>query len=179
MTVNVPSLKVKVRRRYLNPEFEGFEEAYLVAVTAIAGRPLLFHVHLKSGALFSRLPITALICEKFGATETSALAECFMQHAQPWSCLEGPVQAYVIEHLRDSSVSIMEGSGHYLFTVDYYGDGLAADPEQWKSHQVIVMDCGNLMALPNNKVLFVDQFFTQIQEFPAYQRQTKYWMAGS
>lgn len=186
-TVNIPSLPVLVKRRYLNPGLEGFEKAYLITATAISGRPLFFGVHLESGALYTRLPITALVCDRYNEdvihTQYSSLS---LQDSQPWSCLEGNVQYICYDHLKGSRAMIRIPStkekiyGHYLFTIDYEGDGLTEDPGQYKSHNVVALDGGSMVAYPNNYMLFLDDYFTDNEDhkFPDYRRQEKYWMPG-
>lgn len=69
--------------------------------------------------------------------------------------------------------------GHYLFTVDYNGPGLMEDPEQFKTHNILVLESGNLVALPNNHILFVDDHFARESEFPKYRRQTDYLLGAT
>lgn len=174
---DIEPFRVLVRRKYLNPKFDGFEEAYLIGVTALANRPLLFTVHLESGALFSRLPIIALSCTKYGATPTEK--EIPINLAQPWSAFDASIQVFTYAHLKDCDVqtklSGREVFGKYLFTIDYNGHGLAEDPTEYKSHNVCVLEDGNLIAYPNNYLLFTDGFFTEINGWPEYRRSDKYW----
>lgn len=192
MTLSTPPLKVRALARFMSnpaalarhPELPPLVEAYLVAVTAQAGRPLLFTVLLENGALFSGLPISALFCEKYGA-EVSTTSQCLsVVEAQPWSCLEGPAQIVEYELLLDAQVWVrtprLENRNcFYLFTIDYHGEGLAQDPEQSKSHNILVTDHGQLLAMPNNYCLFRNEWFTGGRlAFPTWlRRQSAYYRA--
>ena len=152
-------------------------------MTSKFGRPLLFTVHLESGALFSGLPIDALMCDRYGEADlTSKIIGTEL--AQPYSCLEGDIQCVQYWYLKDYKVICKVGNqvlnGRYLFTIDYSGDGLADDPEQYKSHNIIVLSNGNMVALPNNMCLFEDGHFTgELKEFPKYKRNLNYYMPGT
>ena len=185
-TVNVPSLPILVRKKYLNPDLDGFERAYLISVTGVAGRPLFFGVHLESCALYTRLPITALVCTRYtdGSLPLS-YSPLSLQDSQPWSCLAGDVQYICLDHLKGARTLVKARNGttmygNYLFSIDYDGDGLTEDPEQYKSHNVIALKDGSLVAYPNNYLLFLDEYFVDNKDdkFPNYKRQSKYWMPG-
>lgn len=182
---NLPTIKVQVNRNYLNKELYGWESAYLVAAHCRNGRPILFTVHLESGALYSGLPIEAVMCDRYEGNESFSYDPTLMitETLQPFSCLEGPVQAITYEHLKGCAGQFKIGDttmpGHYLFTIDYAGSGLAEDPEQYKTHNIIQLDNYHLAALPNNHCLFQDNFFTVNDKgWPRYARNTKYWTAG-
>lgn len=173
---NIDSIKVKIRKSFLYQDNQkGFEKAYLIAIKAIPNRCLMFTAHLESGALFCNIPITELICERYNPeikTKSYSLREL-----QPYSCLQGDIQVIKYSHLKDCGVVIKEplAQGHYLFTVDYLGEGLSEDPEQYKTHQIIVLADGQIGAFPNNYLLFKDEFFTDRNiQFPGYKRNKKY-----
>lgn len=174
--VNTPAIRVKVYSEFLGKPLGSLEEGYLVAVTSIPSKPLFFTVHLESGALWQRLPINALVCERFGATP---LAEPLpLEVAQPFSCLEGDINVIEYSHLKNYEVEVKgDMKGYYLFTVDVAGNGLSEDPVQHKSHNVIVLDCGRLVAVPNNYCLFKDTYFTKDMN-TEYKRVDKYYLAG-
>lgn len=182
-TVNLPSIKVFVDNKFLTDgKQEGFSEAYLVSVTSIPSRPLFFTVHLETGALWSRLPIWAIRCNRYDTEIEMKPSELTPEQTQPFSCLEGDIQCVVYDHLRHYRVNVNIDSkihsGFYLFTVDVAGQGLGEDPEQHKTHNVIVLDNGELVAYPNNMCLFLDEYFTSSKEFPKYRRTNKFYLAG-
>lgn len=179
---NTPQIKVLVDNSFLNKDKpEGFTEGYLVAVVGIGSRPLLFNVHLRSGGLYNRLPINALYCDRFDKVTVKFPMDLAL--SQPFSCLNGSINVIEYDHLKNYQVDCKIGEslkrGHYLFTVDVMGGGLAEDPEQYKAHNVIVLQTGNLVALPNNKILWEDEYFTDANgQWPRYRPQSKYHLAG-
>lgn len=177
MILDLPATKVFIYSQFLQAKHrERFTEAYLVAVTTIPGRPLLFTVHTVDGAVYSRLPI-----HSFQTKETKqALSLYDLSDLQPWSCLEGP--AFFIQHsyLKGYTVHAkVKGNtliAEYFGTIDYFGGGLASDPEQHKTHNLIMLDNGQMAALPNNHCLFVDKHFVKKPySWPKYRRQTENW----
>jgi len=176
---NTPVIRVKVYSEFLGKPAGTLEEGYLVAVTSISSRPLFFTVHLESGALWQRLPINAISCERFDAKLTMEPLE--LEIAQPFSCLEGDINVIEYNHLKNYEVEIKVDNkletGYYLFTVDVAGPGLSEDPVQHKSHNVIVLECGRLVAVPNNHCLFKDRYFTKSLD-TSYKRVDKYYVAG-
>lgn len=169
MLINVPTFKVLVRNTYLTDnQVQGYTQGYLVAVRCIKSRPLLFSVHLENGALYSGLPINSLC--------TKNCLELDLEVAQPWSCLESPCNALIYSHLKDYDVEVSTAAisqiGRYLFTIDYQGEGLAQDPEQHKTHNIIALESGQLVAMPNNYCLFKDEYFTDESLEPKHLRRT-------
>lgn len=178
--VNLDPIKVLVKRSFLyqNKEQVGFEEGYLIAVKSQNNRPLMFTVHLESGALFSNITIDQIYCDRyFGPNLSPDPKHFYLEELQPYSCLPGDINVISYIHLKDCSVvTKANGVGVYLFTIDYLGQGLSEDPEQIKSHNIIILECGALCALPNNYCLFQDGFFTRNDSatFPPYKRNKKY-----
>lgn len=164
MLIATPTIHVAVNNKFLTDGgTEGATEGYLVAVKCVENRPLLFTAHLKNGALYSGLPIHAIYhIEKLAAAKLGSNIE--LCQAQPWSCLAGPVNLVELPYLRNYDVEIrspdLVGTGMYLFTIDYHGNNLAADPTQYKLHNIISLDGGPLVAMPNNYCKFLDRFFT-------------------
>lgn len=178
---NLPAINVKVCKSYLTDGQEsGLEEAYLLAVKSIPGRPLLFTVYLDTGAVWSGLPITALYCDRFDKINYNA-PPLLIEEAQPFSCLEGDINVVTYNLLKNSQAYLGKDKiqGNYLFTIDYLGEGLAEDPSQHKTHNVFVIDTGQLVAYSNNMILWQDGFFAyKNDEFPKYKRTNNYWIGS-
>ncbi len=180
---NLPAINVKVCKTFLTDgQEQGLEDAYLVAVKSIPGRPLLFTVYLDTGASWSGLPITALYCDRFNPIhydkEPYTIQEC-----QPFSCLEGDINVITYDLLKNAEAKIkIKGEAvkaNYLFTIDYLGEGLAEDPAQHKTHNIFVLDTGQLVAYPNNMILWQDGYFAyKPHDYPKYKRTNKYWMGS-
>lgn len=184
-TVNTSPLKVFVRNSHLmnDASFNGVTEGYLIAVSSLPSRPLLFHVHLSTGALFSRLSIGAILCNKYvphiDLTDPKNVPpELTPSLSQAYATDEGDCQYIEFAHFKDyrtiCRVGTEERRGRYLFTLDYAGSGFVDDPEQYKTHNLIALDDCRLVALPNNYLLFVDDYFAVEKSFPKYKRQTNY-----
>jgi hypothetical protein len=176
---NTPTIKVLAKKEFLTQGKEiGLEEAYLVGVKSTNNGPIHFTVHLESGAIFSSLPITALLCDKYN--KNISPFNIPLEKAQPYSCLDGEINVIQYDYFKNYTIETKNfGSGVYLFTIDYRGNGLSDDPEQFKTHNIIALDSGDLVALPNNEILAVDDHFTKSNGFPAYKRNNKYYLAGS
>lgn len=178
---NLPSINVKVCLSYLTNEQEsGLEDAYLIAVKSIPGRPLLFTVYLDTGATWSGLPITAIYCDRFNPINYNA-PPLSIEEAQPFSCLEGDINIITYDLLKNAKASLGQNKlqGNYLFTIDYLGEGLTEEPSQHKTHNIFVLDYGQLVAYPNNMILWSDGFFSYSPENPPkYRRTNNYWLGS-
>lgn len=163
MTINLPKLKVQVKSSFVtsNKKEWWLIEGYLVAARCNYGEPILFTIHLQNGALFSGLPIEALSID---SCPVQLIDELTTAELQPWSCLESPVQVIQYDYFKNAEVTInspkIQEVGEYLFSIDYHGEGLARDPEQHKTHNIIrINSSGRLCAMPNNYLIFKDEFF--------------------
>lgn len=187
MTVDTPTIKVFVDTRFLYNEFykpvDFFLEGYLVAVRCVPSRALLFTVHLENGALWSGLPIEALYKDLPEERPVPRSNEIL----QPWSCLESPVNVIQYRYMKDqeaivNSPDIQGVNAEYLFTIDYHGEGLAQDPEQHKTHNILrLRDSGQLCAMPNNYLVFQDgyQYDTRLADTRSkLRRHNRYFKAG-
>lgn len=174
----LPAIKIHVDTLYLTQRKQkGFTEAYLMGVDARMSDALKFTVYLESGAVWSGLPIEALYCDRFGA-----IAPCHWSNEilQPYSCLDGPVSVIRYKLLKNAKLIIKDlGAARYLFTINYQGGGLADDPEQFKTHNVIVLDeFGVLAAVPNNYMKVADNWFGANIDTRNYRRNNKHYFAG-
>lgn len=157
-TANTPYTKCLVRKEFLRDGKDGhgqFENGYIFAVTSIPNKPLLFHVHLESGAIISRLPIHALAHKKSRARSLETL--------ELWSALSDKIQVIEYDYLKNYSVLILKTKekGRYRFTIDTCGQGFAEHPDQYKCYHFIELSSGYFALMPNNAVLFPDGHFTK------------------
>lgn len=177
--INVPSIKLLVDREYITDSKEsGLIEAYLVAVDCRNNSIIRFTVYLSSGALWSGLPISALWCDRFNEVNLeSKIKET--EKLQPFSCLEGPPAVITYNLLKNNKLTCKLGEANYLFTINYEGDGLSEDPEQYKTHNIIVLKSGQLAAYPNNYIRFEDNWFTnETEDVTLYKRNKKHFFPG-
>jgi hypothetical protein len=166
-TVNIPFFKAKVRLEYLynlEEQHGKFEDCYVFAVTAIFNRPLLFHIHTESGAVFSKLPIEAL-CH----------IPCAIPEYQVWSALGNSVFPVTLSYLKNYWVQTKFGEGRYMFSLDFFDGGFSEDPEQQKILHMIELESGNFITASNNHCKFMDSHFT-VERPISYKRNTHYWV---
>lgn len=173
-----PLIKVLVRKEFLHNFEEGhgeFEEGYIFGACAMKSRPLLFHVHLKSGAKFIRLPINAFCTKKDAPLEVIGDLEL-------WDCLASEVSCHQYNYFKNYEVLVKLKSGthwgRYLLTFDFPpSGGLEETPDQHKDFNLIELENGNLALQPNNTLLWVDEHFTgKPTGVPSYKAMQKYWL---
>ena len=72
LNANIPVTYAQIRREYLydlKAHHGEVEDCVIFGITAITGRPILFHAIMENGAVFYRLPISAFIQRGFQAKE--------------------------------------------------------------------------------------------------------------
>jgi hypothetical protein len=176
--VNVNSVKVLINERYLTQRKKGgFQQAYLLAVDCRPNDIIRFTVLLETGAIWSGLPIEAIWCDKFN--EINKKLEKRTDTLQPFTCLESPVTVVEYGLLKNAELGTKLGIAYYLFTINYSGVGLAEDPEQYKTHNVVVLQSGQLAALPNNHVVSKNGWFNSNKSTKNYKRSNKNYFAGA
>lgn len=177
--INTPATKVFVRKKYLTQvETEDLVEAYLMAVDCRPSDRIRFTVLLSSGGVWSGLPIEALLCDRFGARFTTTPEIYPTETLQPYTCLEGPYNIVEYSLLKNAKLDF-GAKGNYLFTINYEGAGLAEDPEQYKTHNIIVGELGHLYAFPNNYFRVINNWFgSDVEEIKEYRRDSKFYFAG-
>lgn len=150
-----------VRTEYLRNLESGHgevEEACVFGLASEPNRALGFHVHLKSGAIFWRLPIAALCWRPDAPHRPTSLL-------QAWDCFDFNVTATAFPYLREREclIRLKDGSeepGMYVCTVDFYANGYSDQPDQNKCFHLVKLDDGNFAAYPNDRLLWCDQSFT-------------------
>lgn len=135
-------------------------QAIAHAITCQPGRTVGFHVVFidrpLAGVAYCWLPVKALRHTEapFAETIPPPLAE-----VAPWDCFSDRftvVQLEFLNRMRCRVLSGCEGTGRYHATIDFTGSSLAEDPQQHKQLHIIMMDCGEVALMPNNRLLFDD-----------------------
>ncbi len=178
--INLPAIKVEIRKSYLTQqESNKWVSAYLLAVDARKFDRLRFTVFLESGAIWSGLPIEAIACDRYGADLTN-FEHIDNERLQPYTNLEGPVTVCSYELMKNANLIIKDfGPANYLFTINYEGLGIAEDPEQYKTHNICVLETGHLCAVPNNYIRVIEPWFTDVEKsVDNYRRDKKFYFAG-
>lgn len=176
--INTPSIKVIVLNEYLTDFKEkGQTEGYLLAVDCRPGSIIKFTVYLQSGAIWSGLPIEALFCDKFSKITFKKIKKT--KELQPFSCTEGPISIVSYPLIKNANLNTKLGPANYLFTINYEGEGLSEDPEQYKTHNIVVLKSGQLSALPNNFISVLDNWFSEEKyDTSKYKRTRKFFFPG-
>ena len=158
---NLPALPILVRKEYLYNFTKGhneYEKGWLVSVKAIRGRALTFEVLLSNGALYDKLPISAICWKECNPIPLGSL--------QLWDNLSNNIQIINKTFISNMPVKVLLKNiglveGEYLFTIDYFGWGtLAETAPEHKSGNFIKLDNGCFAIQPNNRVLFNDASLT-------------------
>ena len=175
LTSNIPHFNCWVRKEFTHnhEQYHGeFLHAIAFAVNTIPDRCLSFQVvftgcetdlddsleNVHGGAMWARLPITALVAD----TPLEQMPERMVTHlVQPWDCSSHYHSIVKFDRVSSSPwICKIEGefyTGRYMFTVDYTESQISDDPAQHKqSHVLQLTDAGewtgNIVALPNNRV---------------------------
>ena len=164
MLINVPYQPCYVRRSYLlhgvSHDDLSVLPAWWFAVDNILNRPLLCMVQLESGALYAKLPLSALThnaCyDRMGQTEQERLG-----NLQYWDAQSAAMTCTTLAFLQHKQVeartrSVGTVSGRYLTTLsqdagdpNHLNVGYDEFPDV-KQYHVIALDNGNFGAYPNN-----------------------------
>lgn len=170
MTIEIPRFKGLIISEFISTAKQELIEAYIFSLTTIEARPLLFTIHTIDGALYSRIPIQAILHRLPTGTQFNA------DYLDPWGAISSSSQAVSYNYLKDYHViSETLGRGTYKFTIDYFNGGFSEDPEQHKTSNIIFLDNGQIAALPNNFTLFKDRHFTTPNQLYKYKRNKTYW----
>lgn len=170
---NIPYFKCWVRKEFTH-NHRKYHGEYLhglaVAVTSIPDRCLSFQViftgcedeenrleNPHGGAMWARIPITALVADEPLDEMPPPLPTHF---AQPWDCSSRNFEVMALDRTSSSPwLCKVDGefyTGKYYMTVDYTGTEIADDPAQHKQSHILELTNGKfkgaIVALPNNRV---------------------------
>jgi hypothetical protein len=131
-----------------------FEPCVVFAVCSLESRALLFHVLLKNGAQYARVPIHALVHKKEAPSYN-------LEELEVYDCMSYDVVVNEFDYLSDMRVNVFTKSGdvlkgRYMFTVDWYGSVPAEAPDIHKNCHIIELDNGCYAAQPNNRIIWQD-----------------------
>jgi len=166
MNINIPPIECYIRKEYLYNLEKGhgeLVEGTAFAVKSLQGTALLFLVMTDIGAVYDKIPISALVpFEKEDAPHIDfhilQLWDCFSYspHVTQFMFLKGK-RCMVL--LKDAT----KREGIYRFTIDWDADmskgvstSYAEEPSQHKSAHVIELNDGYFCAYPNNRILWAE-----------------------
>lgn len=134
-------------------------------VDSVAGHAVGFDVVTDFGAMFARLPISALVHKKDAP-------ELPLDWLELWNCFSYSVEAHESNALHHSRCAVLMKNkkwsyGEYMFTLSWFGNNWAEDPGEggFKRGQVIKLDDGNYCIQPNNRIKWFDPSFIT-KKFP-------------
>ena len=87
LNANIPVVYSQIRREYLydlKDHYGEAEDCIIFGLASITGRPILFHAIMENGAVFYRLPISALIQRDFDPKEVPRRRR---DELEPWHCI--------------------------------------------------------------------------------------------
>ena len=86
LNANIPVTYAQIRREYLydlQKHHGEVEDCVIFGITAITGRPILFHCIMENGAVFYRLPISAFMQRGY---RPSKVPNRRLDELELWNC---------------------------------------------------------------------------------------------
>lgn len=184
---NFPPLKVWVRDEYMfqmaSEKVGQFHRGIITSIRCLPGQVVLFQVLLENGVMRDKLPCSALLLEP--ELPSPDLPFHFLQI---WNCFSHNFTVFTNSYVYDTRVSVFMKDkkwydGSYFTTINW-GCGendytLAEDPEEHKSHHVVLLDNGQIAIQPNNRMQWGEPSFVTkpFPTNPEYKVNTEYWNA--
>lgn len=154
-----------------------FFNVLVFAVDSVLGHAVGFDVLTDFGAMFARLPVSALVHNQ----EAPNLP---LDYLELWNSFSYCVEAHeyiALRHLRCATVLKDKKwyPGEYMFTLSWYGNNYAEDPGEggFKRGHVLKLDNGCFAIQPNNRVKwFEPSFITKpFPEKPDFTTNNQVW----
>ena len=173
LNMNIPNLKLKVRRSWLTKNDSDnftFDNCYAFAIQSVSGKILTFHIMTDYGMLRSRVPISELFFEK---PKKNIPAD----FKQLWDCFSENVSVTEYFYLAEKRCKVILKDksfvwATYLFTVDWFHNPYSDEPTDYKCGHVLLADDGYLLCQPNNRIYWKDSNFIT-NEFPVNPKDFK------
>lgn len=185
LIVNLPAIKVWVRKEYLRDLQDGygeFVEGVWVSAKSIPGRAFYFETYLPEyGAMYDKLPISAFV-----STPKTPNPDLNLPNLQFWNCMDYGVRCMVKQHISTMDFEVFTRNyerlkGQYLFTLDnFHADvdiidtNVSEIPEEHKSHNCILLENGQFCLYPNNRMRVYDLSLTpETPKIPDFKVSTR------
>lgn len=194
LVANIPPIKVWVRKEYLYDLQKGHGEytpGYWVTCKSLTGRALYFETYLTEyGALYDKLPISAFLAWDSDQPKKpiSPTPDLPLTDLQFWNGFDTGLIVIEKNLIYNMSFEVLtRGSGvmkgEYLFTIDNYHPHrnepdfyFAETPDEHKSHNIVVLENGQIGAYPNNRCRMVDPSLTPEElKTPDFKVSTRYF----
>lgn len=166
LNVNIPNLKVKVRRSWLTKDEADnntYDTCYAFAIQSISGKILTFHIMTDYGMLRSRVPISELFYH-------APINDIPSDFKQLWDCFSENVSVIEYNYLAEKRCKVILKDksfvwATYLFTIDWFNNPYSDEPTDYKCGHILVADDGYLLCQPNNRIFWKDSNFIT-NDFP-------------
>lgn len=187
LIVNLPPQKVWVRKEYLCDLQDGygeFVEGVWITAKSMPGRSFYFETYLPEyGALYDKLPISAFV-----SSPKTPDPDLDLTNLQFWDCMSYGVVCVSKKHISELHFEVRTrnfGSltGEYVFSLDNYHPyndkidcGTSELPEEHKSHNCILLENGQFVLYPNNRMRLYSPSRTPEQvRTPDFKISTKFY----
>tara|TARA_R100001163_G_scaffold65135_1_gene61276 strand:+ start:3753 stop:4385 length:633 start_codon:yes stop_codon:yes gene_type:complete len=165
--INLPKARVYIRKDAWGGSKKEFQEAWLVSVRSLRGRPLCFQVWVDEySACFDKVRPDCLYWKMPKGDDVYSLTE-----VQMWECFTNDIELFLKAQLADVPclVNMGEGEivqGNYWFTIDSLAEkqGLGyldvGDTEVLDEHKelnVIRLKNGQIAIYPNNRLKWIPE----------------------
>lgn len=156
LIADTPILEAYVRNKFFHDgdaAKDGYTFCYVYGFRAEPVKTPTFQVMTQQGAQWARVPIH-MLCEK--PCDELPLNLCTW-----WDCYGYDFTVHRFDFLRGHTCSAHGRDdkmrrGVYRFTVDWEG-GFGEVPDQHKQHHIIGLESGQLIAYPNNHLVWHDE----------------------
>ena len=167
LTASLPyHLYGRVYRKFItnHEDAEGWERCIIHAVSCRPTHALTFSVLLESGAQYRGVPIHGLVVGLDPMKDVPPALE--LKHHQLWGCdstefsiVDMSFNSGLSAEWRGNNGKIFRGRG-LGWAIEFDENGYSYAPQQDKSMNMLVSDEGYLAAMPNNRIRWYEDSFT-------------------
>lgn len=177
---DIPHFYCMMKAEYaydLKSHHDEFFTVLVFGVDSVAGHAVGFDVLTDFGAMFARIPISALV-HKQDAPNFQ------LDYLELWNAFSYSVEAheyFALRHLRCATILKDKKwySAEYMFTLSWFGNNYAEDPGEggFKRGHVLKLDNGCFSIQPNNRIKwFEPSFITKpFPDKPDYKTNSHIW----
>jgi hypothetical protein len=166
LTASLPQhLYGRVRREFITNQTDtGIDNCIIHAVSVRPAQALTFSILLENGAQYRGVPIHGLI---IGQDPIKATPHPLDLHShQVWGCFGTEFSIVDMSFSKGLSAEWVDSTGTKFtgrglgWAIEFYDDGYSNAPQQDKSFNMLVTNEGYLAAMPNNRVRWWEDSFT-------------------
>lgn len=166
LTTSLPlHLYGKVHREFItNGLHTGVENCIIHALSVRPSQALTFSVLLENGAQYRGIPIHGLIVGQNPTTQIPPVLD--LQSHQCWGCFGTEFSIVNMQLNHSMSATWMDSLGNKFsgrglgWAIEFHDDGYSNAPHQDKSFNMLLSKEGYLAAMPNNRIRWWDDSFT-------------------